>query len=124
MCEDFGAGGFVGGGQGAVDRPVVVDGAPSVDDGAQGLLKALLVVGLFAELDVGEEAEAGASPVGAGPGGSAVESAVAGLWIALRHVADHVGPDGFLSELAGLYSGDGFDVDGGAFFEPVVLVGE
>ncbi len=99
--EDFGAGGFVGDGEGAVDRPVVVDGAAGGGDGAEGLLEALTVFGLLAELDVGEEAEAGAAPVGAGPGGGMVEAAVAVAWIALRHVADHVGPDE-LSDRAGL----------------------
>ena len=118
----MGVGGFVGGGEGAVDGPVVVYRASGVDDGAEGLLEAEAVLGLLAEFDVGKEAEAGSSPVGAGPGGGVVEAAVSAVGIALRHVADHVGPDELFVELAGLDSGDGFDVDGGAFFEPVVFV--
>ena len=124
FAEDFGAGGFVGDGEGAVDRPVVVDGAAGGGDGSEGLLEALTVSGLLAEFDVSEEAEAGAAPVGAGPGWGMVETAVAVAWIALRHVADHVGPDELLIELAGLHAGDGFDVDGSSFFEPVVFFGE
>jgi hypothetical protein len=49
-----GAGSGVAGGQGFFNGPVLIDGAARGDDGAEGVLKAFAVVGLFADGDVGE----------------------------------------------------------------------
>ena len=75
--EDVGIGRLVADGEGLRQGPVMVDGAAGGDDGAQRVLQAEAVVGLLADLDVGDETEHGSAPIGAAPGVSVVEALIA-----------------------------------------------
>ena len=80
--------------------------------------KPTVIAGLFADLDIGQQAEHGAAPIGASPAVGAVEAAVARLGQALLHVAQHVAPDLLRGELPGLDPGDRLDIGGKALGQP------
>ncbi len=69
----------------ALGRPVGNDAAAFAIDGAQGILKAKLVVCATADLNVGLQAEQRTAPVSAAPRVGVVEPAVARLRQALGH---------------------------------------
>jgi hypothetical protein len=48
---------------------------------------------------------------------------VAGLRLAFGHAIEHVAPDLFRRQLAGLHTCDGLDVSRETFFHPVLIVG-
>src|ERR1700739_4332218 len=105
-----------------LNRPVVIDGAARVDDASQSVLKSLPVMSLFADHDVGQQAELRAAPIGSPPGMRLVEAAVGASGIALRHVAHHVGPNLFGEQEAALDARNRLNVDGETLLDPVVLV--
>ena len=117
-----GAGGLVAHGERAFDVPVLSDHAASIEDAAQRILQAHAIVGLLPDADIGHQAKHCSAPVGASPRVGAVETLIAGLRFALRHVAHHVRPHVFSGELAGLHPGDRFDVNRYAFFDPVMVL--
>src|SRR5690348_4848613 len=69
MCT----GGFVADFEGAGNGPVLIDGASAIDDRAEGVLQAFAVASGDADLDIRDEAEERAAPIGAAPGASAIE---------------------------------------------------
>ncbi len=96
---------------------------PAFKNAAERILQAFAVMGLLVDANIGNQAEHRASPIGASPGRGAIETLVAGLGFAFRHIAYHVMPHCGRRELAGLNASDGLDIGGNAFFNPVMLLG-
>ena len=54
----------------------------------------------------------------------AVETFVAGLRLAFGHAVEHVAPDLFCRQFAGLHARNGLDVGRETFFHPVLIIGQ
>ena len=72
--EHVGAGGAIANGKRLTQRPIMINGAAIGDDGAKSVLETLVILGLAADLDVGDETEHCSAPVGATPGMRLVQS--------------------------------------------------
>src|SRR6185369_4631007 len=80
----------------------------------------MLVTGLFAEFDIGQQTEDGPTPIRAAPGPSVLQPLIAGSWQALRHSVDHVAPDFRLVDKADPRPNDRLEVGRQALAQPAV----
>src|SRR6185312_17262110 len=121
---NLGAGTLIADGERLLDRPVVLNGSARRNDGPQRGLQPRPVFRSLAYLDIRRQAEKRAAPVCAAPGVGAVKAFIAGLRLALRHVAHHVAPDPGWGQLTGLHASHGLDVSGDPLFNPMVIAGD
>ena len=108
--------------QGFLQIPFLLNVSAGVEDSAQRVLQTFLVIGFLVNFDVGEQAEKRAAPIGASPGVSVVEAFVAWAGQAFGHVAHDFEPHLIYIHVMGADTGEGFDVNGDAFFDPVMAV--
>ena len=120
----MGPGGAVANGKGAIEGPVVVDGAAFCDHSAQGILQAFAIACLAADFDVGDEAEERAAPVGATPGMGSIDARITGPGLALAHAMHHVSPDLLRLQFPGHDAGKRFNVSRDSLFHPMLIVGQ
>ena len=98
-------------------RRVEVDGGVH---GAQCMLQSLGIGRLLPDLDVGEQTEDRAAPIGAAPTVGVVEPLVARFRQSPRHPLDELAPDELIREIARMNARDALDIDSKTFGEPVV----
>jgi hypothetical protein len=79
-------------GEDLVRPPVRFDRASCLQHTWQRVLEAAPIVRLLADLDVGQQPEERAAPIGASPGARAVEPAVTRAGQALRQTVDELSP--------------------------------
>src|SRR5204863_8355312 len=108
----------------ALERPADGD-APSLPHrGAERVLEPEAVSGLLTDLDIREQPEERAAPVGAAPGVRLVETLVAPLRQPLRKTAHQIAPHLLGAQLANPRARDRFDVGGEPLLRPELPSGQ
>jgi hypothetical protein len=101
LAEHRHTGGAVAAAQCLAKLPALLERASILEDRTQRILQAEVIVTALADLDIGDQAEQRATPIGACPARRVVETAILRARQSIGHLQNKLSPDTLRRELPG-----------------------